>query len=157
MAEGTSPRVELAVAAALAALAVAVLREARTIPPGLYEPLGSAPVPRATAALILLLALGVGLAAIRRLRRERPAWRPPGSRALDAFLVSLATIAYAAAMQARLAAFAVLTSLYLLATIGWLLRFDPRRLPWVVLVALATGYGCQFLFTRVFVVDLPGL
>lgn len=157
MEEGPSPRVELGVAAALAALALAVLVEARRIPPGVYEPLGSGPVPRATAGLILLLAMGVALAAALRLRRRPWPLRPPVPRALDALLVSLATVLYVAAMQARLVDFAVMTTLYLVATIGWLVRFARRELPWVVLVALATGYGCQYLFTRVFIVDLPGL
>lgn len=157
MEEGPSPRVELGVAAALGALALAVLAEARKIPPGYYEPLGSGPVPRVTAGLILLLALGLAIVALVRLRREARPLRPPGRRALDALLVGLATVGYVAAMHARLVDFAVMTTVYLVAAIGWLVRFERRSLPWVVLVALATGYGCQYLFTRVFVVDLPGL
>ncbi len=157
MPEGPSPRVELGVAAALCALALAVLVEARKIPPGVYEPLGSGPVPRAVAGLILILALAVAVVAAVRLRRHPEPLRPPVPRALDAVLVGLATILYVASMQARLVDFAVMTTLYLVATVGWLVRFARTELPWVVLVALATGYGCQYLFTRVFIVDLPGL
>ena len=40
--------------------------------------------------------------------------------------------------------------------IGLLVRFQRRHLPWVALVGVSMGYGCQYVFTRVFVVDLPG-
>ncbi len=42
-------------------------------------------------------------------------------------------------------------------TIGALVRFERRLLPLIVVIALVTGFGCQYVFTRIFVVDLPGL
>ena len=53
--------------------------------------------------------------------------------------------------------FAIVTTVFLTATIFVLCRFDVRKLPVILLVAAITGFGCQYLFTRVFVVDLPGL
>ena len=43
------------------------------------------------------------------------------------------------------------------ATIFVLARFNVAKLPVILVLAAITGFGCQYLFTRVFVVDLPGL
>ncbi|MGF1475013.1 MAG: tripartite tricarboxylate transporter TctB family protein, partial [Geminicoccaceae bacterium] len=82
--------------------------------------------------------------------RERGRW-------LDAMGVTVLTLVYVAAMHGRLFGFAILTTVFLILTIGLLTRFQVRTLPWVVGIAAATGFGCQYLFTRVFIVDLPGL
>ena len=147
---------EIGVAGALVALCLAVLWETRRIPPGAFEPLGSAPVPQATAVLIVLLSLAVAIRAARTPGgEEEPLGYEP--RPLDAWVVAALTVAYVLAMQARVLGFAPLTTLFLVAAIGFLTRFRLRGLPLVVLVSAITGWGCAFVFTRVFVVDLPGL
>ena len=60
-------------------------------------------------------------------------------------------------MALRVVDFAILTALFLLVTIGTLTRFERRLLPLIVVLALVVGFGCQYVFTRIFVVDLPGL
>jgi hypothetical protein len=40
-------------------------------------------------------------------------------------------------------------------TIAFLARFERRLLPVAAVVALIMGFGCEYVFTRVFVVDLP--
>ena len=158
MREGASPRTDIGVALLLIVICGAVLWETRTIPPGTFEPLGSAPVPQATAIIIIALCLLVLLRAVKRLRRgwsdELDDTKP---HRLDAAMVAGFTILYVLAMQMRIVTFAIMTTLFLIVTIGWLIRFEVRRLPIVVLVAAITGFGCQYLFTRVFIVDLPGL
>jgi putative tricarboxylic transport membrane protein len=152
--ERIDPRVEIGVALMLILIASLALFGTADIPPGRFEPLGSAPVPQAVAGLILILSLWI---IVRTLIDRRPIAANPASRYLDALVVAVLTLVFVAAMQQRLAAFSVLTTLYLVATIGFLVRFDRKRLPWVVVVAAVTGFGFQYLFTRVFVVDLPGL
>ncbi len=147
---------EIGVSGALVTLCLAVLWETRRIPPGRFEPLGSAPVPQATAILIILLSLVVAVRAARTPGGEdEPLAYAP--RPLDAWVVAALTVGYVLAMQARVMGFAPLTTLFLVATIGFLTRFRLRRLPLVVLVSAITGWGCAFVFTRVFIVDLPGL
>lgn len=147
---------ELGVAGFFAVVCLIVLWESRDLPPGTFEPLGSGPVPRTVAVLILLLSLWVGFRALRRpaAEPEDPGYEP---RPLDAWVVCGLTVLYAFAMQGRWLGFAPLTALFLIAAIGWLVRFRARVMPWVVLVAAAIGWGCAYVFTRVFVVDLPGL
>jgi hypothetical protein len=154
------PRVDLGVGAVIVAVAGAVLVESRKIPPGVFEPLGSGPVPQVTAALIIGLCLIAMVQAWRRLLRAEPSpamadtVRP---RHLDAAVVIALTVIYVVTLQARLADFSILTLVYLTCVIGLLVRFAPRRMPAVILTAAAMGFGCQYVFTRIFVVDLPGL
>jgi len=156
-----SPRWELAVSLFFIAGCLVVLWETRHIPPGVFEPLGSAPVPQATATIILLLSVVVAAGAVRRLRteteasfEEREGYRP---RPLDAAVVGALSIVYVVLLQERVMDFAPLTTLFLLAAIGFLSRFRVRALAVGAVVAAVTGWGVQYVFTRVFVVDLPGL
>ena len=160
MPDGSSPRTDLGLALFLIVVCGAVLWEARSIPPGVFEPLGSAPIPQATAGLIVLLALmvmGRALHAIVRPAPARPAGEDLALRPLDAAAVIGLTVLYVLAMALRLLDFAILTALFLVLTIGALVRFERRLLPLIVVIALVTGFGCQYVFTRIFVVDLPGL
>jgi hypothetical protein len=160
MPDGSSPRTDLGLALFLIVVCGAVLWEARSIPPGVFEPLGSAPIPQATAGLIVLMALvvmGRALVALRRQARARPAGEDLALRPLDAAAVIAFTVLYVLAMALRLLDFAILTALFLVLTIGALTRFERRLLPLIVVIALVTGFGCQYVFTRIFVVDLPGL
>ena len=160
MPDGSSPRIDLGLGLFLIVVCGAVLWEARTIPPGVFEPLGSAPIPQATAGLIVLLALvvmGRALRALLRGARARPAAEELALRPLDAAAVIAFTVLYVLAMALRLVDFAILTALFLLVTIGALVRFERRLLPLILAIALVTGFGCQYVFTRIFVVDLPGL
>jgi hypothetical protein len=160
MPDGSRPRTDLALALFLIVVCGAVLWEARTIPPGVFEPLGSAPIPQTTAGLIILLALvvmGRALRAMVRAAPARPADEDLALRPLDAAAVIGLTVLYVLAMALRLFDFAILTALFLVVTIGVLVRFERRLLPVIIALALATGFGCQYVFTRIFVVDLPGL
>ena len=154
MNERIDPRLEIGVALMLILIASLALFGTRTIPPGRFEPLGSAPVPQAVAVLILLLAIWI---IVRACIDRRPIAAAAVDRYLDAGVVVLLTLLFVAAMHYRLASFAVLTLIYLVATIGCLTRFERRQLPWIIGIAAAVGFGFQYLFTRVFVVDLPGL
>ena len=154
MNERIDPRVEIGVALMLILIASLALFGTQDIPPGRFEPLGSAPVPQAVAGLVLLLAIWI---IVRACIDRRPIATPSADRYLDAAVVVAFTLLFVAAMHYRLTTFAILTTVYLVATIGFLIRFDRRRLIWVFGLAAVVGFGFQYLFTRVFVVDLPGL
>lgn len=147
---------DVGVAAFLVTVCLIAIWELRDAPPGTFEPLGSGPVPRVTASLVILLSLWVAWRAWRR-PADRPVDLGYEPRPWDAAVVSGLTVLYVVAMASRALGFAPLTALFLIASIGWLVRFRPRLMPWVILVAAVTGWGCAYIFTRVFVVDLPGL
>lgn len=155
-----SPRWEIGVGVFFILACLAVLWETRDIPPGSFEPLGSAPVPQATAILILLLSASVALNGWRRLRREGgegaelPGYTP---RPLDAAAVGAMTVVYVYLLDLRAMNFAPLTAAFLFVVIGFLIRFRPRGLLAAAVVAVVTGWGAAYIFTRIFIVDLPGL
>ncbi|MEZ5864238.1 MAG: tripartite tricarboxylate transporter TctB family protein [Geminicoccaceae bacterium] len=154
MQDRVDPRVEIGVALMVIVIAAIALFETRHIPPGTFEPLGSAPVPQATAGLIILMAVAL---IVRACLDRRPVSRPRREGLFDAGAVLVLTLLYVIAMHYRLTTFAVMTSIYLVLTIGTLIRFQPRRMPLVLALAVVVGFGSQYIFTRVFVVDLPGL
>jgi len=160
MPDGANPRTDIGLGLFLVVACALVLWETRDIPPGSFEPLGSAPVPQVTAGLIILLTFVIMGRAFAVLRRGVTSGETPADyelRPLDAAAVLGLTVLYVLAMAYRVFDFAIITTIYLTAAIGFLVRFRLRLMPWVVLVALVTGYGCLYVFTRVFVVDLPGL
>lgn len=154
MQDRVDPRVEIGVALMVIVIAAIALFETRDIPPGSFEPLGSAPVPQVTAGLIILLAVGL---IVRACLDRRPVARQQRDGLFDAGAVLVLTLLYVAAMHYRLTTFAVMTTIYLVLLIGTLIRFRPRQMPLVLGLAAVVGFGCQYIFTRVFVVDLPGL
>lgn len=140
------------------ALCGAVLWQMHGVPPGLFEPLGPAPVPRAMAVLILLLAVIVLVRALHQLRApavapaEPPAYRP---RPLVAAGLGVVSVLYVVAMATGLVGFAVATTLFTVLAIGLLAGFQPRWLAAGLGIGLVTGFGLQYVFTAIFVIDLP--
>lgn len=160
------PVLDIALAAFLIAIAAAFLWETRNIPPGIFEPLGSAPVPQATATILILLCLAVLLRALMRLRRKDDPVSPSQTESKDDGIVApenpravivtgILTVAYVLALSARVADFALVTTVFLFALIAILARFERRALVLAAIIAVAMGYGCQYVFTEIFVVDLP--
>ena len=65
------------------------------------------------------------------------------------------TVLYVAALQFKLAGFGIITFVYLVLLILGMEGFSRRRiLPAVILSAL-DAFGAQYVFTEIFVVDLP--
>lgn len=150
------PRLDIGLGLFLIVACAVVLWESRTIPPGSFEPMGSAPVPQVTAILIILLALTVIVRACLGSWDDRLD-KDSELRPMDAAVFIGLTILYAGAIHLRIATFGIITTVFLILTIGFLTRFEKRLLPAVIVVALVTAFGCQYIFTRIFVVDLPGL
>ena len=157
MSDSVDRRFDIGVALVLIVIAAVAIWEAAGLPPGTFEPLGSARVPQITAGLIILLCLWVILRAMLRPKHNEKDTHSASERWRDAAIVALLTIVYVAALHFRITTFAIVTTVFLTATIFVLTRFDLAKLPAILLVAVITGFGCQYLFTRVFVVDLPGL
>ena len=157
MADGSNPRVDIGVCLFLIVICCAVLVEAAKLPPGSFEPLGSAPIPQATAGLVIFLCLlVVGRAALAIWRGEAiGAEVPYPPRRLDAAVLFGLTVLYVLLMAQRVAGFAPMTALFLFVAIAFLTRFAPRSLPIAALVGVVMGWGCQYVFTQVFIVDLP--
>jgi len=133
------------------------------IPPGSFEPLGAGPVPRMIAYTVIIICLIIITRAVFQCRRlkdsensqpsEQPlTYRP---RPKDAALVLGLTVIYGIVMAFELTRFSISTTVFLFVTISLLTRFVRRSMLIGAIIAVVMGFGCQYLFTEVFVVDLP--
>jgi uncharacterized membrane protein len=109
------------------------------------------------AGLIILLCLVVMVQALRRMARSEAAAGEAEFplRYLDAAGVVAVTLIYILGLALELTSFAILTTVFLTLTIGFLTRFRRRELMVALVLGLVMGFGCEYLFTQVFVVDLP--
>ncbi|MEM7255504.1 MAG: tripartite tricarboxylate transporter TctB family protein [Pseudomonadota bacterium] len=156
MATSKSLAADLWVGTFIIAVCAAAIWEVSDLPPGTFEPLGSGPVPRWTAAIIIGLTLIAMFRAWRTFGRVQPRKDDVPPRWADASLIFALTIVYALLLHFRVARFDLLTTGYLFLTISLLVRFRRRSLPIIAIVSAIVGFGTHFAFTKVFVVDLPG-
>jgi len=153
------PLTEIGVSALIALICAVFLIQALALPPGRFEPLGSGPVPTWTAAIVIACCLGVSISAARSMRGTGIAKAAKlefsGGNPIGGAVVLGLTVIYVAALQIKLAGFGIVTFVYLLMLILGIEGFARRRfLPAVILSAIA-AFGAQYVFTEIFVVDLP--
>ena len=135
-----------------------LLAGAGSIAPPIFDPLGSAAVPRAGAICLMIIGL---LVPVQQWARERrlpaagdPARTPAGATRVATLGMFSAMVSYLLAMGAGLG-FAPATVIFTIVAIP-LVAARWRLIPVAVAVALVLGFGSEWLFTRVFFVDLPG-
>ncbi len=153
------PAVDVAFALVVIALALVVWWGTAGLPPPRWEPIGSAALPRGLALVMAVLAVPVLVGAVRRWRKLEPsapaeslAYRRHPTRAVAVFLV---LAAYVALLDLRLLGFALATIPAFLVVGAILTGFDRRQLPRIAVFVVALVLAVQWLFTRVFYVDLP--
>jgi len=166
MAQETSSKVELGFSIFLIVFNIVVFWETLDLPPGTFDPVGSAGFPRIVSVAIGVLSLVILIRAVRRIvvgskkatvsesqqTAVSPTFRPRYDLALGFYALS---VAFASVLALRWISFAISTALFLFISIGMLTRFYYKRLPVAVIIALVIGFGCQYIFTQVLVLDLP--
>jgi len=166
MTQRTPSKIELGFSIFLFVLSIAILLETLSLPPGSFDPVGSAGFPRLISISIGILSLTILIRAARGIiaasnardssetpdDRVAPTFRPRPELALWFYALSLV---YASVLALRLISFAISTTLFLFISMGMLTRFKLKRLPIALIIALVMGFGCQYIFTQVFVLDLP--
>lgn len=154
------PLTEFAVSALIALICVVFLVQAWKLPPGTFEPLGSGPVPIWTSIIVITCCIVVMIRALRRLKevggpdanfRNELAADSPGK----GLILVVTTVLYVAALDAKLASFGIVTFVYLTLLIWSLADFGGKTLIFAALNAAVFAFGAEYLFTNVFVVDLP--
>jgi putative tricarboxylic transport membrane protein len=164
MDNNTSPGAEIGVGVVSILVALSTIYGTLDLPPGSFEPLGSASIPQVVAGAIIVFSLWVIARAILRQRTMRDDSTPtPTTESEDDFelrndlgvaLVVLA-VAYVAVMAMDWVRFSIATLVFLIASIGMLSGFPRRSLPFLIVLAVVFGFGLEYLFTNVFVIDLP--
>jgi len=154
------PVTEIGVSALIAVICTVFYIQALKLPPGTFEPLGSGPVPKYTAAVIILccfivmaraaLALVRGPGLLVTLRREFG-----GGPATGAVVMLGFSITYIGLLHLQVASFGVITFGFLTLLIWAMESFRSRVLLPALVTAAIASFGAEYLFTNVFVVDLP--
>lgn len=132
------------------------LWESWDLPPGSFEPLGSGPVPQATAFVVIFCAGLVILNAFKKsvqISENEETQEKPSIRA--GLIISSATVVYSFVLHLRLMPFAWMTTLFLIITIWGLEKFDRKKFLPALITAIIIGFASEYLFTEVFIVDLP--
>ncbi len=163
-------RVDLALAVVVWVVAAAVYLAAAQLPPPLFDPVGSAAIPKLVAVVLAFLATLIVVQRVmrgRRGRRETPALAsaPAGDAdpvATDAPLrpgiaaICVVILAgYTAVMTFRILGFREATVPFVILLGGVLSRFRRSTLLILVPIALALSIGFSWLFSEVLYIDLP--
>ena len=135
---------ELGVPLFLIGIAAAFLWDSRTLPGAGFDRLGPAPVPRLICWCVIILC-GVVIGQVYLAHRAAEASTGSADPDRDA----------PGPADEGVKPQPVLALLMLGVTIGGLNRFDRKGMLVTLVIALAMDFGCQYLFTEVFVIDLP--
>jgi hypothetical protein len=158
MAERPHALTEICFSLTLLGVVALVVRGARDIPPAVYDPVGSAALPLAAAAIVgagAATMLGDGIRLLRG--KSPPPADPEAPRERAGIAIGLvgAFAAYILLMSATPLGFRWATFLFLVAS-GLILARDRRRMFATVLaVAAAIAVGGHYLFTTFFFIALP--
>lgn len=154
---------DLVFSLALMLAMVVVLIEAGNIKTSPFDELGSAFFPKALATIIIVLSIPVAIRnAISILRPQAEPDQVDSSapalarsNVIKTVTISVLTIAYVGGIALRLLPFSVLTAAFLtlgiLALNGWRLH----RVTWIALGSIIFGLLMEYMFTKVFIMDLP--
>ena len=149
-------RFEVWVSLLVILICVIFLWESWDLPPGSFEPLGSGPVPQATAFVVIFCAGLVILNALKKsvqLSENEETKEKPSIRA--GLIISSATVVYSLVLHLRVMPFAWMTTLFLIITIWGLEKFGRKKFLPALITAIIIGFASEYLFTEVFIVDLP--
>ena len=146
---------EIGVSSLITLICLVFLWETWDLPPGTFEPLGSAPVPQATAGIIIFCCLLVIREASKKAAGSKTDEESQSFGIRAAVLIAFATLLFVILLQLRIIPFAWMTAAFLTVTIWGLEKFTKRKFLPAVVTGLIVGFAMQYLFTQVFVVDLP--
>jgi putative tricarboxylic transport membrane protein len=146
---------EIGVSSLITLICLVFLWETWDLPPGTFEPLGSAPVPQATAGIIIFCCLLVIREASKKAAGSKIDEESQSFGIRAGVLISVATLLFVILLQLRIISFAWMTAAFLTVTIWGLEKFTKRKFLPAVVTGLIVGFAMQYLFTQVFVVDLP--
>jgi len=154
------PIAEIGVSGLIIAVCAVFWYEAAQLPPGSFEPLGSGPVPKYTAIIVIICCVIVIGRALFRMRGG-PGFAADvraefaGGSPAGALIITATTLIYAVLLHYEVLPFGPVTFLFLFLTIWTLENLSLKRALPAAIVAAIMSFGTEYLFTNVFYVDLP--
>ncbi|WP_226779971.1 tripartite tricarboxylate transporter TctB family protein [Oceaniglobus trochenteri] len=153
------PFTEIGVSALIALICAVFFVQAWKLPPGKFEPLGSGPVPLWTAGIVIVCCLAVIIGALRSLRGKDMGQAMQaefsGGHPMGGVLVLGLTTAYVLVLHLKLAGFGIVTFAYLALLMLGMEGFARKRIIPALILSAVAAFGAQYIFTEIFVVDLP--
>ncbi len=151
----TQQKFEVIVSGLMILMCAVFLWESWDLPPGTFEPLGSGPVPQVTAGIIIICCLiTINSARIKAKESASAESSLPLSIGFGV-LMALATLLFVVVLHLRIMAFAWMAAIFLTITIWGLESFAKKKFLPAAVTGLIIGFAVEYLFTQVFVVDLP--
>jgi putative tricarboxylic transport membrane protein len=126
-----------------------------------FEPLGAAAFPRVIAVVVGLLSMWLLVfpneanAPEPELDRVNRGEEAAKSTPLMAWATVACALLFAAALQTRLVSFGIAATVFLVVLMSILTRFNRNAIVMTMVLAAIFGFGLEYIFTSVFVVDLP--
>jgi putative tricarboxylic transport membrane protein len=158
-------REDLILALVILAFSILIHVMALSLPPPLFDPLGSAAIPKLVSAILVLISLIIGLGPF--LRKPEAAGKetlsapaspedvPPPLRPEIAAASIVIVVAYVASMSIGVLGFREATILFVIALGGVMSRFRGRTMIYLTIIALIIGFGFAWLFSEILYIDLP--
>ena len=158
VAQGPKSVGDIVLGLVMMAVAAAFLWESIGLPESGFETLGPAAVPRGICAVIAICGLVILVQGVRS--RTSPDLEAEDltdfvPRSGLATVTVLISVAYVLAMATETLSFRIATVAYLVLLGGLLTGWKRKRLPIILVMALLMGFGGEYVFTRIFTVDLP--
>ena len=134
----TLQRFEVWVSVLMMLICAVFLWESWDLPPGTFEPLGSGPVPKATAFVIIFCCIWVIISSLKNSPVTEESESDEGGPSINAgLLIFFTTVLYTVFLQFRVMPFSWMTTLFLFFTIWGLERFSRKKM----LPAFKLGLG----------------
>jgi hypothetical protein len=136
-----------------AAVAIVLFWQAFAVPAPSFEPVGGARVPQATAALIAVLCAVVAILSWARHHTVAKSSRD-NAKAVDfrGLLFLLVFAVYTAMLSFRLFGLGWLTAAFLISL--QLIYREKKLSPMLIAILAAASFAIEFVFTRIFVIDV---
>lgn len=143
---------------------IILLQDLSALKHAIFDPLGSATVPRVLIWLVMILAgivasarlLGLNVGSAREITAEPVDGRTVAHRLGQVAAITVLVAGYVYTIAAFLVPFSISTMILVTASTLVLTGWRQVRFGWLVIMAVVTGVGGELLFTRVFHLPLPG-
>ena len=158
MKNSVNPKAEIALSISLIIFSAVVYYFSLELPDPVYEPLGSAALPKGLAVIMSLLSLIIIVRAIPKIKTYKSTTHTGDgitSRPKLAILIFIITLIFIGILDFGVLGFLPAGIIYL-STIGYFMTHrDLKRFPWVIAFSVILTVFSYYVFTKFFYIDLP--
>lgn len=158
MKNSVNPKAEIALSISLIIFSAVVYYFSLELPDPVYEPLGSAALPKGLAVIMSLLSLIIIVRAIPKIKTYKSITHTSDgitSRPKLAILIFIITLIFIGILDFGVLGFLPAGIIYL-SSIGYFMTHrNLKRFPWVIAFSVILTVFSYYVFTKFFYIDLP--